>query len=99
MIDNSSNSDEDSDPKIILSPAHRGGYGLTDTYEYSPSETSDAQFFNEYPNRIPTPGSTGEVFKTQIKHLESEIHRMHKKHCKLIQDMDSNYAAIEEETH
>ena len=70
-----------------------------DTYEYSPSENSDANMFSDYPSRAPTPGSTGEHFKNQIKKLEKEIHRMHKKHCKLIKDMDSNYAAIEEETH
>ena len=97
-MDESSNLSDVSDPMFILSPSNQIPE-YADTYEYSPSENSDANLFSEYPSRAPTPGSTGEHFKNQIKKLEKEIHRMHKKHCKLIKDMDSNYAAIEEETH
>ena len=40
-----------------------------------------------------------DLAKSQIKKIESEMKKMHKKHCQLLKDMDSNYAAIEQETH
>ena len=50
------------DPQFTISPTIPVAE-YHDTYEYSPSENSDANMFSDYPSREPTPGSTGEHFK------------------------------------
>lgn len=46
-----------------------------------------------------SPQESSELFKTQIRKLEKVISNLHRKHCKLLKEMDKNYEAIEEETH
>lgn len=49
---------------------------------------------NREPAFIPS-----DLARSQIKKIEVEMKKMHQRHCLLLKDMDSNYAAIERETH
>jgi len=63
-----------------------------------PSEFSPMQSYRDghkrQPQFIPT-----ELARSQIKKVENEMKKMHKRHCQLLKDMDENYTSIEKETH
>ena len=74
-------------------------------YHYSHSEDSENSDYLEQDSENMNSSSENisikahDLAKSQIKKIEDEMKKMHQKHCQLLKDMDSNYAAIEQETH
>ena len=69
---------------------------------YSSSENSEMRHeFSPDPFKERRESSfiPAELARSQIKKIESEMKKMHRKHCDLLRDMDENYATIERETH
>ncbi|OMJ85409.1 hypothetical protein SteCoe_13246 [Stentor coeruleus] len=90
LLDVSSNSrGSNGSYRLIYSPdSDMLGPDLDDDAEKSDS-ASEAQLRNR----------ANDLAKSQIKKIEQEMKKMHQKHCQLLKGMDSNYAAIEQETH
>lgn len=90
LLDVSSNSrGSNGSYRLIYSPdSDMLGPDLDEDAEKSDS-ASEAQLRNR----------ANDLAKSQIKKIEQEMKKMHQKHCQLLKGMDSNYAAIEQETH
>lgn len=71
-------------------PTDFSGQIHIDTYEKSSQKISSSREAAFIPS---------ELARSQIKKIESEMRKMHGRHCQLLKDMDANYAAIERETH
>lgn len=68
-------------------------------YNYSDSEGSSDDSDKNDTSQENISVQAHDLAKSQIKKIEDEMKKMHQKHCQLLKDMDSNYAAIEQETH
>jgi hypothetical protein len=73
--------------------------------DYSNSDMENAEFFDQddekfdESNEAHVRSRANDIAQGQIKKIEKEMKKMHEKHCQLLRDMDTNYAAIEQETH